>query len=405
MLIFSQSRPVSSSSSALEHRNRRAEVVAIRQLRHGSDVVDRDHVRAGLGAQAPNVHVAGTVLDADHILLARFRRQAVLAVVIEEGVEPGAEDEDVRRRHDAQAPCLSARVSCAGAERRVGVCRRRSKRRQGVGVGLVVRRLGLDGAHVDVRGLVDLIVVQLAVLSAGAVHPDGALCALNQDAAAIENVDLTVVRAIELMIRHPEPVVLEVNGGLFGDMQEHVGADAGWVRRGGDIGVLGAGVALQARAGGATNAHVHVPHAAGGGCGLGDVPFDENSARSRAFSLKDEVTHLDSTGVAGLADLEDGLGLGLITEGLTVGHDQRPDLAGDLDVLWYFDGIGNEIGAVVKVDNLAIRRLVKNGLKSCGVIRHAVTLGTSRLDADKTSSGCRFVLRLRTLDNLALAIK
>ena len=207
------------------------------------------------------------------------------------------------------------------------------------------------------------------------------------------------------MVGNPEPVVLEVDGCFLGNVQEHVGADAGGIRGGGHVRVLGTGVALQAGASGAANAHVYVPHAAGCGCGFGDVPFDEDGARGGAFGFKDEVAHFDGTCVAGLANLEDGLRVGLVVEGFAVRHDQGPDLTGDLDVLGHLDSVGDEIGAVVKVDNLAIRRFVKDGLESGGVVRNAVTLGTSRLDTDEAGSWYRFVLWLGALNDLALAVK
>lgn len=118
----------------------------------------------------------------------------------------------------------------------------------------------------------------------------------------------------------------------------------------------------------------------GGGA---EVPLDHDGAWGGAFGFEHEVAHFDRAGGAGLADLEDWGWVGLGGEGGTGGHDQWPDLTGDFDVVWDFDCLGDEIGAVVEVDDLTGRRFVEDCLNRCSVIGDAIALGSCGFDAEE----------------------
>lgn len=253
----------------------------------------------------------------------------------------------------------------------------------GDGIGLHVGRLGLDEPHVDVARVGDLVVVQLAVLGAGPVEPDGARVALDQHAAAVVDVDLAVVRAVELVVRDPVPGVFEVDRGRGGDVQHQEGAVAFGVVGGGDRGVFGARVGLEACAGGAADADVYVPHAGRALRGGAEVPFDHDGARGSAFGFEYQVAHFDRAGGAGLADLEDWGWVGLGGECGAGGHDQGPDFACDFDVIGDFDCLGYEVGAVVEVDDLAGRRFIQDCLDSCSVVGDAIALSSCGFDAEE----------------------
>lgn len=247
-------------SILMKQRNRRAEIVPIIRLRNHPLPIHRHHIRARLRAQPPQPHGLRTI-HRDHIDLTALRRQASLIVIVKETVQTPAVHVNVSAGEDAQAPRLPAGIGGAGGESGVVEGGRGGEGGGGDGVGLHVRRLGLDQAHVDVARVGDLVVVQLAVLGAGAVEPDGARVALDQHAAAVVDVDLGVVGAVEIVVRDPEPGVFEVDRARSGDVQHEEGAVAFGVVGRGDGGVFGACVGLEASAGGAPDADVHVPHA------------------------------------------------------------------------------------------------------------------------------------------------
>lgn len=197
-------------SNLLENRERGAKIASVILLVDDTVAIDRDLVRGSLGAETPEVGVFVAAFQADHVFLAAFRRQAFLAVVVEEGVESRAEDVDVGARDDAEAPGFFAPGGFAVGEVWVVVFRVGGEGRGGVRVRLEVGRLALDGGHVDVLGVDDLVVVQHAVFRAGAIHPYGAFFAFDEDATTVEDVDLAVVGEIEFVIGYPEPVVLHV---------------------------------------------------------------------------------------------------------------------------------------------------------------------------------------------------
>lgn len=243
--------------------------------------------------------------------------------------------------------------------------------------------LGLDDAHVDVLCIGEFVVVQLAVLGARAVHPDGAL-GFDEDAAAVEDVDLVVVGEVELVIGDPEPVVFEVDVCLLGDVEEEEGAFAGGVDGGGHVRVLGAVVGLEVCACAAADAHVDVPHsrgALGGGC---DIPFDEDGAGLWAFDFEDQIAHLNGTGLARLTDLKYWGWRSLVGESCSGCHDNGPDLACYLDVGGDFDGGGYDVSTVVEVDDLACLSTIEDLLNGRCIICDAITVGSCGLDADES---------------------
>ena len=128
---------------------------------------------------------------------------------------------------------------------------------------------------------------------------------------------------------------------------------------------------------------MHVPHSGRALRGLGDVPFDEDGAGGGAFGREDEVAHFDGAGVARLADLEHGGRFGLVGKGGAGRHEEGPDLAGDFDVGGDFDGVGDDVGAVVKVDDLRGGGGEEDGLDGGGVVGVPVTFGAVGLDAEE----------------------
>lgn len=203
------------------------------------------------------------------------------------------------------------------------------------------------------------------------------------------------------MVGYPQPGVLEVSRGSLGDVQEHEGAEALGVRGSSSVGRLSAGVALQLGSSEATDSEVNIPHSNGALSLLSDVPFDEDTARSRTLGGNNELRQLDISLVTWLTDLEHGNGVLHVREGLAGGHQHRPDFSSDLDVLGHLDGGGDEVGTMVEVDDLVGRGLVKNSLDGLGVVCLAITLGSGTLDAEELVGGDVLVLWLCALKDLA----
>ena len=216
-----------------------------------------------------------------------------------------------------------------------------------------------------------------------------------------------MIRAIEVVVRDPEPVVFEVDGCGFRDVEEEEGAFAGRVSGMCRIGLFGAGVGLEICARGAADAEVDVPHSRSALLlgRVGDVPFYEDGAWLGAFGLEDEVAEFDGAGVAWLADLEDGGGVGLGGEGGAGGYDHGPNFAGDFDVFGDFDCGGDDVGAVVEVYDLVGGSLVENCLDGCGIIGGTVAFGAVGLDAEKRGGWNRLVLGLGTLEYGTLGVQ
>ena len=188
--------------------------------------------------------------------------EACLVVVVEEAIQASAIDKDIRGSENAQTPSfLAAGIAVAGTEVRVEVgvagCEASV---ESCGIGLHVRRFGLDDTGINILGIGELEVVELAVFGAGAVHPDGSL-RFDENATAIVDVDLVVVGEVELVVRDPEPVVFQVNSRFGGDMQEQKGTFTVCVIAGRDVRIFGTSVALQAGPSGTADAHMDIPHA------------------------------------------------------------------------------------------------------------------------------------------------
>ena len=84
-----------------------AEVIHVVTLAHHTRSVNGDHVRTRLRAQSPEVHF-GAALYAHHVDLTALGGEARLIVVVEERIQAGAIDKDIRGIQDAQTPSLLA---------------------------------------------------------------------------------------------------------------------------------------------------------------------------------------------------------------------------------------------------------------------------------------------------------
>lgn len=389
---ITSSRTLGGADKVGERSAERVAVVAVEGL---ALAVDRQHVDAGLGGQTIQADTA--VLNRHHIGLARLSLEAVLVVVVEEAVEAGTVDKNIGRVGDTQTPGAGAVVGGARSERRVVVDGVLGEGHRSIGVALHVGGLGLDLGHVDGAGVAELVVVHLRVLGGSAVHPDGSI-GLDQDTATVVDVNLLGVGAkLEVVIGNPEPGVLKVEvGGGLGDVHQHESALAVGIGAVGGVGVLGALAELQIGALGPTDASVDVPHASGTVGATLEIPFDHDSTRSGTGSLEDHVGDLDGTGVASLTNLEDGDGVGLVAELVALGHDHGPGLTNDLDgaVTGNLDGVSDDVGTVVEVDDLAVGSRVNNGLDGSSVISAGITLGTTRLDRDEAGDSVGLVLGL-----------
>ena len=185
-------------------------------------------------------------------------------------------------------------------------------------------------------------------------------------------------------------------------MQHQEGAKAVGVDRVRGVGVLGALLELKVGACIPTNASVHIPQ----GCITlllaSNVPFHDDGARLGTRSAEDEVRHLNGALVAGLPNLEDRLRVLLVLEcAVAAGQDERPDLADDLDVLGDLDCVGDDVGAVVEVNDLVFLHVVEDLLDSIRIVCHAVALGAVCLDAHEGARGYLLVLGLGPCENLS----
>ena len=207
-------------SSFFEQRYRLTEVGHVVFLLHDARPIDRDHVRTRLGGQRPEVRL-GAALDADHVFLTALGTEARLVVVVEEAVEAGAVDEEILGSEDAEAPrLLASGVAVAGAEVgvEVGVAGLEAAVESGR-VGLHVWCFGLQDPGVYVLRIGKFEIVKLAVFGARTIHPGGSL-RFDQYAAAVVDVDLVVVREVELVVSDPHPVILQIYTGFGSNMQE-----------------------------------------------------------------------------------------------------------------------------------------------------------------------------------------
>ncbi|CAI6089739.1 unnamed protein product [Clonostachys chloroleuca] len=376
----------------------------IRQVSHETLTARGDDVGAGLGVHT--VHVDLGVLDLNHVLLAVLSVQTLLGVVLEEAVQSTTVEEDVAGVVDTETPSLSASLTSALGKGRVEVLGVSSEWGLGIGVALHIGSLGLDDTHVDVLGALEVVVVEDIVLRGGSPQPDG-LGRLDEQTTAVVDVDLVEVGTVKLVVGNPEPGVLHVHASSLGNMHEHEGTNALRVGRGSLLGSLAALVGLQVGTSGATDAEVDVPETSGALAGGLEIPLHEDGTGLRTLGLNHEVGNLNIANIAWLADLEHGLGVGLVEE-LGVGtssHDQRPDLTNNLDVLGDLDGVADDVGTVGEVDNLALSGTVEGSLDSGSIISLTVTLGTLGLDGDELGGINISVLRLAADENTTGVVK
>lgn len=304
----------------VKQRNRIREPIDIIRRVRQTPPVPIDHAHRPDGIQIVHPHaLRPPPLEGEDARLARLPGAKVGAtrrVIVEERVQAGAIGQDVLRVQDAQAPRVGAvaRDARAGGDE-IGVLQRfhGGEGDGGVGVGLVVRRLRLDLAHEDVLRSGQLILIQRVMFHRCPPQPDRALLALDQQSPAGVNGDLDVVRGIDVVVRGPEPHVLEVEvGGRGGDVHGHESGDAVRVDgRGGrsDRGGGGAVGELELGAGEAADAGVHVPDGGGDAAAGGKVVLDEDGAGLGALGADDHVAPFDGCTVfAVLPDLDDGLG-------------------------------------------------------------------------------------------------
>jgi len=94
-------------SRILKQRYSLAETIRAPGLRHNSNLIDLDHDRRSLRAQRIDVDTLA-LRHTDRILLAVLREQTPLVVVVEEAIQPGAVDEDVRAIEQIEAVRLVA---------------------------------------------------------------------------------------------------------------------------------------------------------------------------------------------------------------------------------------------------------------------------------------------------------
>ncbi|CAG9937310.1 unnamed protein product [Clonostachys rosea f. rosea IK726] len=392
------------SSLIIQRKGSAERALIVRQVSHETLTARGDDVGAGLGVDT--VHVDLGVLDLNHVLLAVLSVQTLLGVVLEEAVQATTVEEDVAGVVDTETPSLGASLTSALGPVRVEVLGVGSEWGLGIGVALHVGSLGLDDTHVDVLGALEVVVVKDIVLGGGSPQPDR-LGGLDEQTTAVVDVDLVEVAAVKLVVGNPEPVVLHVDATSLGDVHEHEGTNALGVGRGGLLGSLAALVGLQVGTGGTTDAEVDVPETSGALAGGLEVPLHEDGTGLRTLGLDHEVGNLNIANIAWLADLEHGLGVGLVEE-LGVGtssHDQRPDLTNNLDVLGDLDGVADDVSTVREVDNLALSGTVESSLDGGGIISLAVTLGTLGLDGDELGGINISVLGLAADENTTGVVK
>jgi hypothetical protein len=225
--------------------------------------------------------------------------------------------------------------------------------------------------------------------------------------ATVVDVNLRVVVLVELVIRGPKPNVLEVTVGVLGDVELHKGANALWVGLVGGIGVLLAVGGLELGSGVTANTEVDVPKT---GCTAlcVDVPFHQDTTGSRTLSADDEIGGLERTLVTALgADLESRLGVVHVREELAGDEESAVNLTDHFDILLSRDdnSLGDEVGTVVDVENLALLETIDSSLDGSSVVGLTVTLCTLGLEADELGDIDVFVLGLASLEPTVVALE
>lgn len=386
-----------------EDAERSAEVGAVVAVEREALAALRDHVDRRLGRETKDVDIRRLCVNLVDVLLAVVGRDAVLAVVLEERVRSCAVDPDVVALDDANGPGGLVGL-CAHVWVEVLVVLLEGL--EGVGVGLEVGSLGLDGAEVDVLSALEVVLRKDGVLGGSAVQPNGTL-GLDEHTTTVVDVDLVVVLEVKLVVGSPKPDVLEVAVGVLGDMELHEGTNALGVGIVGSAVLLTASVGLELSTLETTNTEVNVPKTSLAVLGV-DVPLHENCTGSGTLGSDDGVGHLESALVTGLlADLEQWLGVVHVRKVGASSHQKRVSLANHLDVLlgWDDDSVRENVSTVVNPENLAISEAVDSCLHGLGVVGLAVTLGTSGLKTNKFAGIDISVQRLAALEETTVFTK
>ena len=336
------------------------------------------------------------------MFLAVLANNTILRVILEERVGTRAVAPDALATvSDANGPC-----SLGLAHIRIKELVILSEGNGSSGIWLVVGSLGLDGAVEDVLCTGELVLRHLRVLRGGSVHPDWTL-GFNKHTATIVDVDLSVVVLVELVIGSPEPDVFEVAVRVLGNVQLHEGTNALWVGLMLGIGVFLTVGGLELGTGVATDTEVNIPET---GCTIlsVDVPLHQDTTGSGTLGTDNEIRGLKSTLVAALGtNLETRLGVVHVREELASDEESAVDFTNNLDVLLGRDGngLGDEVGTVVDMEDLAFLKAINSRLESGSIIGHTVTLGTLGLEADKLGDIHIFILGPAALEPTILALK
>ncbi len=235
-----------------EDRGEEAVDVVLGQRRRA--VLGQHHLHNRLGAEVVDPYIVA-LLNLNAAELAVVGLYARLVIVVEPRVEAGAEDIDGARVDDACRPRDGALIgeACAVLRRRVVGEDTGPERARRCGCRLEVGRLGLDHAHEDVGRVGELVLVQHRVLRRRA--PEICKPALHKHAAACVNVQLAEVGAVQVVVRHPRPHVLDVGGRVGLEVKHDRGRLA--VLHGGG-GALGTVSVLQIGASGTSDTNMRV---------------------------------------------------------------------------------------------------------------------------------------------------
>lgn len=93
----------------------------------------------------------------------------------------------------------------------------------------------------------------------------------------------------------------------------------------------------------------------------------------------------------------------VLEERVATSHDEWPDFTSDADVVWYVDGLCDDIGTVVEVHDIICGSGVENSLDSSSVIGDTVTLSSLVLHGNERGSRNIGVLRLRLGEDSAIS--
>ena len=168
---------------------------------NGGQTVDTD---TGLGVDIEDLRLAVELIH----------RVALCVVVVEETVQPSAEDENVAGLGYVQSPS----GGLIGVERRVLPPREGGE--EGAGgrwIGLVVWGFGLRKTEVVVRGAGEVIVDDNVVLGPGADEPNGTLRFRQETPTGVDGY-LVGVQGLEVVIGEPDPGSFEVRAGVAGQV-------------------------------------------------------------------------------------------------------------------------------------------------------------------------------------------